>query len=359
MSGPAIDSGSTRRPPSRFSARLLGRSLGRLLTRLLATLVLLGVALWAVLALWYQLPLPGVGRVLAGALWGAGTVTAIVLVWRGRARAVLPGLGLALAALLGWWSQIEPSDHRNWADDVAQHLESEVQGNRVTLRQVRNFDWHRDGAPAIRWETRQYDLEQLQSVDLALSYWMGPAIAHTLVSFGFVDETGRPDYLTFSVEIRKEREESFSAIAGFFKRYELALVAADERDVLRVRTNVRDEDVYLYRIALAPEARRSLFLAYLDQARSLTRQPRFYNTLTANCTTIVFDMAQRIIGGLPLDWRLLASGYLPEYLERIDGFGAHTDLATLRAAGRITDRARAADASPQFSERIRIGIPGM
>ncbi len=314
--------------------------------------------LWAVLALWYQLPLAETGRQVAGGLWALATLVAVVLVWRGHAGRAMAGWGLAFAALLGWWAQIEPSDTRDWASDVARHLTAEVKGHQVTLHQVRNFDWQREGDPVVRWETRRYDLDQLNSVDLALSYWMGPAIAHTLVSFGFVDAAGKTDYVAFSVEIRKERDETFSAIAGFFKRFELALVAADERDVLRVRTNVRDEDVHLYRIALPPEAARSLFLAYVDQARELSARPRFYDTLTANCTTIVYQMAQRIVGGLPLDWRLLASGYLPEYLAKIDGFSAKQDLATLQTAGRITARALAANADPRFSDRIRQGVPG-
>lgn len=314
--------------------------------------------LWAVLALWYQLPLAETGRQVAGGLWALATLVAVALVWRGHAGRAMAGWGLAFAALLGWWAQIEPSDTRDWASDVARHLTADVKGHHVTLHQVRNFDWQREGAPVVRWETRRYDLDQLDSVDLALSYWMGPAIAHTLVSFGFVDAAGKTDYVAFSVEIRKERDETFSAIAGFFKRFELALVAADERDVLRVRTNVRDEDVHLYRIALPPEAARSLFLAYVDQARELSARPRFYDTLTANCTTIVYQMAQRIVGGLPLDWRLLASGYLPEYLAKIDGFSAKQDLATLQSAGRITARALAAHADPRFSDRIRQGVPG-
>ena len=335
------------------------RRAASLLGRLLLTVALALACVWAALALWFQLPFGETGRQLAAALWICATLAAIVLVWRGRAGRALLGSGLAFAALLTWWAQIEPSDTRDWASDVARHLQAEVDGNRVTLHQVRNFDWQRDGEPTVRWETRHYDLDRLQSVDMALSYWMGPAIAHTLVSFGFIDANGTSDYVTFSVEIRKERDETFSAIAGFFKRFELALVAADERDVIRVRTNVRDEDVYLYRVAMTPAAARSLFLAYLSQAEALAKKPRFYDTLTANCTTIVFQMVQRIVGGLPADWRLLASGYQPEYLERIDGFAAPEPLATLRARGRVTERALAADADPDFSTAIRVGVPGM
>lgn len=332
---------------------------GAVVARLLATLLLLVSGLWAVLALHYQLPLSPVPRIIACALWAVFATAAVVLLWRRQAPRALLSYGVAFALLLAWWVRIVPSDARDWADDVARHVRPQVRGSIATLQNVRNFDWRSDTNYDARWETRSYDLDRLASVDLALSYWMGPAIAHTLVSFGFDDGRGGTDYLAFSLEIRKERHEEFSAIAGFFKRFELELVAGDERDILRVRTNVRGEDVYMYRLAMTPQARRALFLAYLDSAAQLLEQPRFYDTLTANCTTLVFEMAQQILGGLPLDWRLLASGYLPEYLQHIGGLAAGGDLAVLRAAGRITARAEASDADPQFSQAIRRGIPGM
>jgi hypothetical protein len=327
----------------------------RVLGGALVSLLVLLVTGWAVLALYYRLPLAPRWTMLVCALWVVFGLATMALWWLGHGVRALLAFGVALLVLLGWWTRLQPSDERPWADDVARHLQSQRAGSVVTLTNVRNFDWRSDDDYTVRWETRSYDLDRLRSVDMALSYWMGPAIAHTLVSFGFDD--GR--YLTFSIEIRKERGEAFSAVAGFFKQFELSLVAADERDILRVRTNARGEDVYLYRVDLAPEARRALFLAYLDEAGALERKPRFYSTLTANCTTIVYEMVQRIVGGLPLDWRLLASGYLPEYLHGVGGLASDAPLAQLRAAGRITERAKAADADPDFSQAIRQGVPGM
>ncbi|CAN7601919.1 DUF4105 domain-containing protein [Pseudorhodoferax sp. LjRoot39] len=323
------------------------------------SLVLLLSSLWAVPALYFRLPLPPVGAGVVAAGWALLALAAMVLLWReDPARPVLV-YGVAFVLLLGWWVRIAPSDARVWADDVARHLQARTDGSVVLLSNVRNFDWRSDTDYTQRWETRRVDLDRLRTVDMALSYWMGPAIAHTLVSFGFDDGQGGVQQLAFSIEIRKERGESFSAIAGFFKQYELSLVAADERDILRVRTNVRGEDVYLYRVQLAPAAQRALFLAYLAEAQALARQPRFYDTLTANCTTIVYEMARRIVGGLPLDWRLLASGYLPEYLHGVGGLVPGHTVEQLRRAGRITERAQAADADPQFSQAIRRGVPGM
>ncbi|MGJ7902749.1 Lnb N-terminal periplasmic domain-containing protein [Lysobacter sp. 1R34A] len=337
-------------PPAAFAAKSLW-----LRGLLLAPAIVLSAA-WGGLALWYRLPL---APTFKGAIVAAFVLTAL------SALAASAGVGrlgkpawwlylLALAGVLLWWSTLRPSQDRAWADDVSRQLHAQVDGDRVRLDNVRNFDWRSDSDYTPRWERRDYDLSRLESADLVLSYWMGPAIAHTLVSFGFDD--GRK--LVFSVEIRKERGEAFSTVGGFFREFETALVAADERDILRVRSNVRNEDVYLYRLRLPKAALRSLFLGYLAQARELERQPSFYNTLTSNCTTIVFDLMRQIAPGLPLDYRLLLSGYLAEYAYDQGGLMPGYDYRSLHERGRVTDRARAAGDSAAFSELIREGVPG-
>jgi hypothetical protein len=311
---------------------------------------------WGALALWYQVPVDAMPiRAAVAALWVVLASLALVRGWRKRGWGGFILVVLAFAALLAWWSTIEPSNDRDWADDVAEMTTGTVQGSVVTLSRVRDFDWRSETHYTPKWETRSYDLDRLKSVDMVLSYWMGPAIAHTLVSFGFDDG----EQLVFSVEIRKERTESFSAIGGFFKQFENSVIAARERDIIRVRTNARGEDDYLYRIDMPPEAMRSLFLAYVDEANALIRKPQFYNTLTANCTTIVYHMMQRIIYGLPIDYRLLLSGYLPSYVYEVGGLIDSVPLEELKARGRITERARAADRDPEFSKAIRRGVPGI
>jgi hypothetical protein len=308
------------------------------------------LAVWGGFALWFQVPGGPLVQKTMPALWAAFSLITLVHWWMTRrAKPLLPWL-VAICALMAWWSTIKPSHERIWADDVSRMVTGKVDGSIVTLDQVRNFDWRSDTDYTQRWEARSYDLDKLSSVDVAMSYWMGPAIAHTLVSFGFAD--GR--YLTFSIEIRKERGESFDGLAGFFKKYETVLIAADERDILRVRTNVRGEDMWLYRLKMPPEMMRSLFMAYLDEGAQLKRTPRFYNTLTANCTTIVFEMARRIDPGLPMDWRLLASGYLDRYLYDIGALAGQGDFESLRQKAHITIKARAADKSEEFSGRIRL-----
>jgi hypothetical protein len=311
------------------------------------------LATWGAFALWFQVPGGWVLQSLGVCLWIAFILVILVALWRGRLAVGAVGFAVAFGVLLVWWWQIQPSNNRVWADDVAQVTTGVVDGDHVTLHNVRNFDWRTKTDYTQRWETRTYDLRRLDSLDMILSYWSMPAIAHVLISFGFDDG----EHVVFSVEIRREKTESFSEIGGFFKEFELSVIACDERDVIRVRTNVRGEDDYLYRIRMPVDDIRSLFLAYVSQANDVARKPRFYNTITANCTTIIYHMAKRIVGHLPLDYRLLLSGYLPGYVYKVGGLDTRHSLEELRALGRITERAKQSDRRPTFSADIRAGIP--
>jgi hypothetical protein len=327
----------------------------RLSVTLLATLLVGFSAIWAACALWYQAPGSPAVKMLSVLVWIGFSITLLIALWQGRTAVCLLAFAVVFGGLLIWWQGIAASNHRIWTDDVAQMATGTVDGNRVTLHNVRNFDWRSDTDYTQRWETRTYELDRLNSVDMIMSYWTVPAIAHMLISFGF-DDGGR---VVFSVEIRREKQESYSEIGGFFKKFELSVIAADERDVIRVRTNVRGEDDYLYRVRMPLSAMRSLFLSYIDEANALARTPRFYNTITANCTTLVYHMMKRIVGYLPLDYRLILPGYLPEYVHRVGGLDQRYSLAELRVLGRITDRAKKADRSDSFSVDIRQGIPAL
>jgi hypothetical protein len=187
---------------------------------------------WGCFALWFQAPgrrLPrGLGTILRGlavCLWGWFGIVIVVALTRGVVALSLAGFGLVFAALLFWWRQILPSNDREWADDVARMTTGIIAADRVTLRNVRHFDWRTRTDYIQRWETRVYDLRRLNSLDMILSYWSMPAIAHVLISFGFDDG----EHVVFSVEIRREKTESFSEIGGFFKEFELSIIACDER----------------------------------------------------------------------------------------------------------------------------------
>jgi len=324
--------------------------------RWLSGSVILIATVWGCLALWFQLaqwPVAIVGTILI--VWLGSGIAAAIAVWRQHlSKQKWLGCYLLLAAvLLGWWHMISPSQHKHWADDVAQLLESRIEGNKVTLNNVRNFTWRSETDYIARWESRQYDLSQLASADLVLSYWMGPHIAHTLVSFGFTDG----QQLVFSLEIRKEQHESFSAIGGFFRQFEQVIIAADEQDIIRTRSNARQEDVYLYRLVMTQPQLRTLFLGYLETAESLRTTPQFYNTLSSNCTTIVFDLARQIAPNIPLDYRLILSGHFAEYAYDLGALTPDYSYAELKARGYINPRTQQIPPETSFSKAIRMDIP--
>jgi Domain of unknown function (DUF4105) len=323
----------------------------------LVTVIVCPLAIWGCCALWYRAPGARAIRILTAALWAAFSLATLLTPALSPPH-MAPAVAFFAAGfggLLLWWRHLLPSNDRVWADDVAKMTSGNVDGQRVVLHNVRNFDWRSITDYTQRWETRSYDLDRLASVDLVVSYWTIRAIAHVLISFGFDDG----DQVVFSVEIRREKDEEFSAIGGFFKEFELSVLAADERDVIRLRTNVRAEDDYLYRLRLPRAAMRSLFLAYVEQANRLVRAPRFYNTITVNCTTLVHQMMNHIVGNLPLDYRLVFSGYLPGYVYQVGGLDPRYTLEQLRALGRITERARMSDRSTSFSADIRRGVPAL
>ena len=320
----------------------------------LQVLVVLLVSLWALPALWYHRPRRLVLRYLPLALWLLLMSLVVVLAMRDEPlRASLCFLA-GFAPLLLWWRGVMPKGNCDWADDMAYTTTGVVDGDSLRLQRVRCFDWRSATDYQICWESREYSLSALRSVDMLTSFWGHRSIAHMLISFGFTD--GR--YLSWSVEIRRVRDQEYSAIAGFFKHFELNIVASDETDIVKVRSNHRGEDMYLYRTRLSPAAGRQLLLGYVETANRLAVRPRFYHTVRANCTNVVFALMQRIRPDLRSDIRLLLSGYLDSYVYAQGGLQKGLSLAELRQRGRITERARDEGSDVSFSRRIRQGVPG-
>ena len=317
------------------------KKVGVIAARILFVLVLLIAALWAGLILWVHLiDYPFFRGVVITLI----TLFSLVILksslsqssyWQGWLVGFI-SLWLLLAA---WFIWLPPKEDRPWMAEVSQVLQftqSPSNPNLITLHNVRNFDWARapgseklvqptepyyfkavekggqDVVVNERWSERTVDLSKLSGVDIINSYWMGEQIGHTLLSFRFEDE--RP--LSFSIEIRKEEDESFSAFGGFVKQFEMAVVASEERDIVYTRSNVRGEQVYMFPIqGLSQQQVQQLFRAYLEQAKQLQQAPKWYNTLIRNCTTVIFDMARAIDSAdFPWDYRILMSGYVPNYL---------------------------------------------
>lgn len=322
---------------------------GVLLRVLQLVVILPGLALLS-MALWFQYG--GAVRVVSLSLVAALTFALARLWWERRARQVWLWAIVAAAVALGWYSTLRPSNDRVWAVDVEHGVTSDVQGDVVTLTNVRNFDWRTDTDFTPKWETRSYRLDQLASIDLITSVWANPAIAHVLVSFGFEDG----QHIVFSAEIRREKGEVYSALAGFFRRFELVIIAADERDIVRLRTDVRRETVSVFPLSIRPEKRKELFLEYLALADTLSVRPEWYNTATTNCTTVVWRMARALSPGIPLDRDVLLSGYFPRYLY---GLGV---LSPGQPLDQVLARAVRKPVGPSgtdgvaFSRRLREGL---
>ncbi|PYO02572.1 MAG: hypothetical protein DMD91_03345 [Candidatus Rokuibacteriota bacterium] len=326
----------------------------RLTGRLVVGLVVAGLTAWAAGALCYSGPGGPTTRTALAAGFVVATVLAFALLpWRRRA---LPGFLVVFAVVVGWWLQIPASNTRDWQPEVAVTPWATVNGDSVTIHGVRNFEYRTETEFVPRWEDRTYDLRTLDSVDLIAVYWAGKAIAHIMVSFGF----GGQQYVTMSMETRKERGEGYSAIAGFFKQYELVYIVGDERDLIGVRTTYRQpqEDVYVYRLRGGKrENIRRGFLDYLKGMNEMRERPRFYNTLTTNCTTGVLMHSRVNPESPPWSWKIMLSGYVPDYLYELGRIDTTMPFAELERRSLVNTRAHAAGQDPSFSQRIRETLP--
>ena len=309
-------------------------------------------AVWANLVIAYQLPGSATVRIGACFILSSIALAALVAVVRRRYwRAVLV-YAAVFALVLAWSGSISASNDKNWAADVAHGITGSVDDDRLSVRNVRNFSWRTEADYTERWEQRTYDLSQLRSLDLFLVYWMGPSIAHTIMSFGFDD--GR--YLDFSIELRRTQNDQYSAVAGFFKTHELVFIGADERDLMSLR-KVRNEQIRLYRLRTPPERARALLVEYIGQANDLVVNPKFYNILTTNCTTAIFDMMRAVTSSVPFDWRIVLTGYLPGYLYEHGAVDTRIPLEELRERANVTARVDGNLNDVEFSSRIREGVP--
>jgi hypothetical protein len=325
----------------------------KIAARILLGLMVAGMTLWSAGAIYYS---PLATAALRSGLAGAFVLTvALAFLLIAKRRRTLIVFLLVFALLVGLYFQIPASNNRDWQPDVAVTPHAIANGDLVTIHNIRNFEYRAETDFTPRWETRTYDLRKLDSVDLIAVYWAGKAIAHIMVSFGFEGK----DYVSMSIETRKEKGESYSTLGGFFRQYELVYVVADERDLIGVRTTYRrpQEDVYIYRVNAPIENIRRVFLDYIKTMNELRERPAFYNTLTTNCTTAALLHTRMNPQSPPMSWKILLSGYVPEYLYELGRIDTTRSFAELEKLSRVNERAHAADKDATFSQRIREGLP--
>jgi len=320
----------------------------------LATIIALLITVWAAAALHFDLPVSPL-RTPASVLYFIGTLAALWFLRRSQFGLLVALVGFAIVAL--WWLSIEPSNNRCWRADNAKTSYAEVSGEQVTIHDLRNCSYRTEDDYICNWESRVYDLATLRGVDVFITWWVSPWIAHPIVSFDFGDD----NHVALSIETRNVVGQGYSAIRGFFRQYTLTCIASDERDVIRLRTNYRkNEEVYLFRTAMKPPEAQAIFLEYLQRANSLHTRPEWYNALTNNCTTnIAVFAAEARDTRVRLDWRVLLNGKMDEMMyENGSLLTGGLSLSDLKKQAHINDAARSAGDSPDFSRLIREGRVG-
>lgn len=318
--------------------------------------LIFGTGAWGALALYFDGPEKDTLRAVLASTYVVASLAALGAYCTRRLRWIVATSYTSMfIVLFAWWSLIGPSNDREWQPEVAVLPYATFDGNIVTVHNIRNFDYQSETDFTVDYDDRTYDLTKLDSVDLIAAYWMGPMIAHTFLSFGFGD-----DHLAISIEARKEATEGYSSIKGFFKQYELIYIVGDERDLIRVRTNYRKdppEEVYLYQLPGSIENGRRVFIEYMKTINQLREHPKFYNTLTANCTNVIWMHSRVNPGHLPFSWKIWLSGYLPEYIYEQGGMHTNLPFPELQRRSHINAIAVQADQAPDFSQRIRARLP--
>ncbi|MFZ0238587.1 MAG: DUF4105 domain-containing protein [Xanthobacteraceae bacterium] len=309
---------------------------------------------WATLAIYYS-NLPPAGLRLALAM--VFVVVATWLLWLSRNRRAFVVFVVLFLGVVAWFLSISPSHDRPWRPEVAVMPRAMIDGDRVRITGVRNFEYRSVNDFTVRWEEREVQLSHLTALDFFVSYWskglIGGLVGHTFLSFIF--DNAPP--LSISIETRPEVGEGFDPVASLFKQFELIYVVCDERDLVRVRTDYRKETVYLYRLNSSSDNVRQLLMVYLKRINELADRPEFYHLLSNSCTINIIRYANAAGRAGRFDIRHLLNGMIDGYLYHSGRVDTTLPFDELRRRSRINEAAQAADDAPDFSERIRVSLP--
>jgi Domain of unknown function (DUF4105) len=328
---------------------LLSRSLGWLIGGIWLVCQIL-LILWGTLAIYYSnLPWAALRLALAAAF----AAFAVWACWVSTRRGVFAVFLVVFLAVVVWWISISPSHDRPWRPEVAVMPRVTIEGDRVRITGVRNFDYRSRNDFTVRYEEREIRLSHLTALDFFVSYWSEGLVGHTFLSFIFDDAPP----LSISIETRPEVGEGFSPIASMFKQFELIYVVGDERDLVRVRTNYRNENVYLYRLNASADDARHLLLVYLARINELADQPEWYHLLSNSCTINIIRYANAAGRVGRFDIRHLLNGLIDSYLYHSGRIDTSSPFEELRRRSLINEAAQAADDAPDFSQRIRASLP--
>jgi hypothetical protein len=322
------------------------------LAAVLSLLIRIGLTAWATLAIYYSnLPFAWARIALAVAFFAF----AVYAMWIARSRKALVAFAVVYVLLVAWWMLIPASHDREWRPEVAVMPRVIIDGDRVRLTGVRNFDYRSVSDFTPRYEEREVSLAHLTGVDFFVSYWHEGPVGHTFLSFLF--DNAPP--LAVSIETRPEVGEGFDPLASLFKQFELIYVVGDERDLVRVRTNYRDEEVFLYHTVISPSFARRLFLIYAERINELADRAEFYHLLSNSCTVNIIRYANAAGRIGRFDFRHMLNGLIDRYIYAAGVVDTTIPFDELRRRSRITATAQAAGNGADFSERIRVGLPSV
>jgi hypothetical protein len=323
---------------------------------LFALLVLTGFLLtaWAAAALYFDFQVASLQAPLA-VLYLVLMLGAFFFLRPRPSRVIVLFAGFIVVAL--WWFSLKPTNQRDWQPDNAQTASADIDGDHITIHNFRNCSYVTELDYTCQWETRSFDLANLTGADIFITWWGPTLIAHPIVSFDF----GPQGHVPMSIETRDVVGQSYSAVRGFFRQYELAYIVSDERDVVRLRTNYRkDEEVYIFRTTVPPQLTRKIFLDYIQRVNDLHNHPEWYNALTNNCTTNIDVSASQARGRSTVwDWRVLLNGKMDEMMDEHGTLvNGGLPLPALKAQAHINPAAKDADDRPDWSQLIRVGRVG-
>ena len=330
------------------------KSIARVLALSVVWLLIALLTIWAVAALYIDCRI-FVLRIPLAAIYLLA-VFFFVVKFKSLLRKML-ALLICWCFVLGWWLSLKPTNQAEWQENVSRPAWTEFSGNLVSIHNFRNCDYGTENDYSHCWSDRTFDLSQIRGADLFVTNWGLKYASHPILSFDFGDN----QHVAFSIEVRYKVGQSYSALLGFFRQFELIFITADERDVIRLRTNFRQgEEVYLYRTRVDPATARAVFLTYVRYLNKLRDYPEWYNALTRNCTTTLDrQIAKDVPNPKPWNYQIILNGTLDKLLYDRDRLVTEgLSFPELKQREHINSAAQGVQDSEDYSAVIRRGRIG-
>ncbi len=250
----------------------------------------------------------------------------------------------------GLKDRLKASNDRQWSPEFSLLPTGEIQGDWVTIRNIRNIEWLSEEDFVMSHYDRTFQLSDVRGVDFVMVPFNFRPIAHTMLSFELADGT----FFGVSVEIRTEQGEDYSTIMGMARQFEVTYVVADERDIIRRRTRHLNAEVYIFPTVATPGQARTLLLDIIQRMNELAEKPEFYHTLVNNCTTNIVSHVNRLNPSrVPYSIGVLLPGLADRYAYDLGILDRTVPFEDLKRAARVNDLAELYYDEPDFSYKIR------